>query len=118
MVNNPELRAHSNIAPLAETTEVEARRGTQHVAPMAVVLTHEVCPVTGEILAAGMGRFARTFMADTPGIVAPGLSPEELIERWDAIVSDAESVAHSRATDSAKYRELLISRSGPDTPPG
>ena len=33
------------------------------VAPMAAYLAHEACPVTGEIYAAGAGRFARIFLA-------------------------------------------------------
>ena len=41
------------------------------VAPMAAFLAHESCPVTGEIYAAGAGRFARIFIASTPGYVHP-----------------------------------------------
>ncbi len=39
---------------------------------MAAYLAHEHCPVTGEIYAAGAGRFARIFVASTPGYVHPG----------------------------------------------
>ena len=35
----------------------------EHVAPMVAFLAHEDCPVTGEIYAAGAGRFARLFIA-------------------------------------------------------
>ncbi len=37
------------------------------VAPMVAFLAHEDCPVTGEIYVAGAGRFARLFIASTPG---------------------------------------------------
>ena len=40
------------------------------VAPMVAYLAHEDCPVTGEIYAAGAGRFQRLFIATTPGWVA------------------------------------------------
>ena len=39
------------------------------VAPMAAFLAHEACPVSGEIYAAGAGRFARIFIASTEGYV-------------------------------------------------
>ena len=41
------------------------------VAPMAAFLAHEDCPVSGEIYAAGAGRFARIFIASTEGYVHP-----------------------------------------------
>ena len=41
------------------------------VAPMAAFLAHEACPVSGEIYAAGAGRFARIFIASTEGYVHP-----------------------------------------------
>ena len=57
------------------------------VAPMAAFLAHEDCPVTGECYAAGAGRFARIFIATTPGYVVPGaqVSVEDIAEHWDAI---------------------------------
>ena len=39
------------------------------VAPMVAFLAHEDCPVSGEIYTAGAGRFARLFIASTPGYV-------------------------------------------------
>ena len=39
------------------------------VAPMVAFLAHEDCPVSGEIYAAGGGRFARIFIASTEGYV-------------------------------------------------
>ena len=41
------------------------------VAPMVAFLAHEACPVSGEIYAAGAGRFARIFIASTEGYVQP-----------------------------------------------
>ena len=36
---------------------------------MVAFLAHEACPVNGEMYAAGAGRFARIFIASTPGYV-------------------------------------------------
>ena len=57
------------------------------VAPMVAFLAHEDCPVSGEIYAAGAGRFARIFIASTEGYVSPGPAPtiEEVAEHWAAI---------------------------------
>jgi NAD(P)-dependent dehydrogenase (short-subunit alcohol dehydrogenase family) len=61
------------------------------VAPMAAFLAHEQCPVSGEMYAAGAGRFARIFIATTPGYVHtdPSVSMEDVAEHWDAINDEA-----------------------------
>jgi len=57
------------------------------VAPMAMFLAHEDCPVSGEIYAAGAGRFARIFIASTEGYVPATQEPtiEDIAENWAAI---------------------------------
>lgn len=57
------------------------------VAPMVAFLAHEQCPVSGEMYAAGAGRFARMFIATTPGYVhaGPSASIEDVAEHWEAI---------------------------------
>ncbi len=95
------------------------------VAPLAAYLAHEECPVTGEIYTAGAGRFARLFLASTPGWVAgqraggPGAGRgaghdapdadtaaptiEDVVAHWDAINAQegytvpADLVAWSRS---------------------
>jgi hypothetical protein len=54
---------------------------------MAAFLAHEDCPVTGEIYAAGAGRFARVFIACTPGHLHTGGVPtiEDVAASWAAI---------------------------------
>jgi NAD(P)-dependent dehydrogenase (short-subunit alcohol dehydrogenase family) len=63
------------------------------VAPMVAYLCHEDCPVTGEIYAAGAGRFARMFLATTPGVVVgDGDGPpsvEDVAANWTAIGDEA-----------------------------
>ena len=57
------------------------------VAPMAAFLAHDECPVSGEIYAAGAGRFARIFIAQADGYVHPGSAPtiEDVAANWDTI---------------------------------
>jgi NAD(P)-dependent dehydrogenase (short-subunit alcohol dehydrogenase family) len=57
------------------------------VAPMVAFLAHEACPVSGEIYAAGAGRFARIFIASTEGYVHSGPAPtiEDVAEHWATI---------------------------------
>jgi hypothetical protein len=56
------------------------------VAPMVAFLAHEDCPVTGEIYAAGGGRFARLFLAITEGYVdADGATIEDVADHWATI---------------------------------
>lgn len=61
------------------------------VAPMAAFLAHEACPVSGEIFAAGAGRFARIFIASTEGYVHAGATPtiEDVARHWETINDEA-----------------------------
>jgi NAD(P)-dependent dehydrogenase (short-subunit alcohol dehydrogenase family) len=80
------------IAPAAMTRMAGSGSGSpdmapQLVAPMAAYLAHEDCPVSGEMYSAGAGRFARVFIAETPGYVHPGteVRVEDVAEHWQAI---------------------------------
>jgi NAD(P)-dependent dehydrogenase (short-subunit alcohol dehydrogenase family) len=57
------------------------------VAPMVAFLAHESCPVSGEVYAAGAGRFARIFIAQTEGYVHPTTDPtvEDVAAHWASI---------------------------------
>jgi NAD(P)-dependent dehydrogenase (short-subunit alcohol dehydrogenase family) len=57
------------------------------VAPMVAFLAHESCPVSGEIYAAGAGRFTRVFIAETAGYVHSANAPtiEDIAEHWATI---------------------------------
>ncbi|HEX3705788.1 MAG TPA: SDR family NAD(P)-dependent oxidoreductase [Mycobacteriales bacterium] len=57
------------------------------VAPMTAYLAHEDCPVSGEIYAAGAGRFSRLLLASTPGYLHEGVVPtmEDVAAQWAAI---------------------------------
>jgi NAD(P)-dependent dehydrogenase (short-subunit alcohol dehydrogenase family) len=82
------------IAPAAMTRmaghvpdTVAERMDPDLVAPMAAYLAHEDCPVSGEIYAAGSGRFSRIVLASTPGYVHDGPAPsiEDVAAQWSAI---------------------------------
>ena len=52
------------------------------VSPIVAFLAHEDCPVSGEIYAAGGGRFARIFLAQTEGYVNAAPTVEEVAQHW------------------------------------
>jgi NAD(P)-dependent dehydrogenase (short-subunit alcohol dehydrogenase family) len=58
------------------------------VAPMVAFLAHEQCPVTGEIYAAGAGRFARILIACTEGYVDREATLEDIAAHWATINDD------------------------------
>lgn len=77
--------------PNITTTRVDDARvramQTDLVSPMVAYLAHEDCQVNGEILVAGAHRFARWFLAVTPGYRSAADMPtiEEIAEHWDEI---------------------------------
>jgi NAD(P)-dependent dehydrogenase (short-subunit alcohol dehydrogenase family) len=65
----------------------ETPMAPHRVAPMVAYLSHERCPVSGEVYAAGAGRFARIFIAQTEGYVDASGAPtvEDVAQHWDEI---------------------------------
>ena len=61
------------------------------VAPLVAYLCHEDCPVSGEVYAAGGGRFSRIFIAATEGYVQTDgePTPEDVVEHWSTINDEA-----------------------------
>jgi NAD(P)-dependent dehydrogenase (short-subunit alcohol dehydrogenase family) len=79
--------------PPGQGGDMETLMAPDLVAPMVAFLAHADCPVTGEIYAAGAGRFARIFLASTEGYVHHAPSPdsaptvEDVADHW-ATVND------------------------------
>jgi NAD(P)-dependent dehydrogenase (short-subunit alcohol dehydrogenase family) len=104
------------IAPAA-TTRMAGGAGPAEmepdlVAPMAAFLAHEQCPVTGEVYTAGAGRFARLFIASTPGYVDPTGAPtiEAVADHWNAITDETGYAIPSDLLDwSAAFTAHLTS---------
>lgn len=108
MVTDPELRAKCGLPPLPPGAEPDPARDAEAVVPMLLALAHESCPCNGETLIAGLGRFARIFAAETPGLVQPGLSPEELLDRWGEVVDERGYELQPSTAASTSWREPLI----------
>jgi NAD(P)-dependent dehydrogenase (short-subunit alcohol dehydrogenase family) len=78
-----------------------AEMSPELVAPMAAFLAHEACPVSGEIYAAGAGRFARIFIAQAQGYVHTDPKPtiEDVARNWTAINDEAAYSVPADLTD-------------------
>jgi NAD(P)-dependent dehydrogenase (short-subunit alcohol dehydrogenase family) len=74
--------------PDADENDTASPMAPGQVAPLVAFLAHEDCPVNGELFTAGAGRFARIFIASTPGYVATSATIEDVAEHWDEIVSE------------------------------
>jgi NAD(P)-dependent dehydrogenase (short-subunit alcohol dehydrogenase family) len=76
---------------MAGRGDVPPEMAPELVAPMAAFLAHEDCPVSGEIYAAGFGRFARLFIAQTPGWIDPTRTPtiEDVADHWAEVNDEA-----------------------------
>lgn len=75
------------VTRMAEGLDISAYppMGPELVAPMVAWLCHERCSVTGEIMAAIAGRFAKMYIAETPGVYQPSWSVEQVDEQIGAI---------------------------------
>jgi NAD(P)-dependent dehydrogenase (short-subunit alcohol dehydrogenase family) len=83
------------------------------VAPLVAYLAHEDCPVSGEIYAAGAGRFSRIFIASTPGYLQTDADPtiEDVADHWSAINDEAGYVVPASLRDwSAAFTEHLYAK--------
>lgn len=108
MVTDPDYRAKCALPPLDPSAPADPNRGPGRVVPMLLVLAHESCPVNGEIMWAGLGRFARIFVGETRGVVDPELAAEGILERWDEIVDETGYRVHPTTAHSVSFREALI----------
>jgi NAD(P)-dependent dehydrogenase (short-subunit alcohol dehydrogenase family) len=118
MVTDSELRAKVGLPPLPEGHTPDPGRGPETVVPMLLALAHESCPTNGETLIAGLGRFARIFAAETPGLYAPGIAPEELLARWDEVVAEDGFRVEGSTADSVAFREGLLRAQAERSDPG
>ena len=108
------------VAPVAATrmggadesdpdAEGPAEMAPSLVAPLVAYLCHEDCPVSGEIYAAGGGRFSRIFIATTEGYVPSGdPTPEDVAANWAAINDESGySVPADLPAWAAEYMKHL-----------
>jgi NAD(P)-dependent dehydrogenase (short-subunit alcohol dehydrogenase family) len=72
--------------PVGAGGAVEAAMAPELAAPLVAYLAHPECAASGEVYTAGAGRFARLFLAVTPGWVADGApSMEDVARHWEEI---------------------------------
>ncbi len=116
----------NSVAPVAATrmggaddsdpdAVVDADMAPELVAPLVAYLCHEDCPVSGEIYAAGGGRFSRIFIAATEGYVgADGdvPTPEDVAANWSTI--DDETGYYVPADLNSWAAEFLKHQRPPD----
>jgi NAD(P)-dependent dehydrogenase (short-subunit alcohol dehydrogenase family) len=87
----------------------------EYVSPMIAVLASEACPVSGETLVAGGGRFARTIFAENRGWIDHDPTPETVLANFDKILDESEQVViRDGVQASAHHAESLGFR--PTTP--
>ena len=64
--------------------------GPELVAPVVGWLSHEDCPVTGEMIASIAGRISRVFIAETKGVYQPSWTIDEVAAACDAFHDKSE----------------------------
>jgi NAD(P)-dependent dehydrogenase (short-subunit alcohol dehydrogenase family) len=71
----------------ADAGFVAANRSTSpdQVAPVAAVLAHESCPVTGHLIRAGGGEVKEWILSENAGYSNSDLTPEEVLEHWGQV---------------------------------
>lgn len=115
--------AYTRMAGQAEDDDPQApagdpmgeRMSPDLVAPLVAFLAHESCPVSGEIYAAGARRFARVFLATTPGYLHPTAAPtvEDVAAHWNAVNDESGySVPADLPAWSAAFLSHLPGRGG------
>ncbi len=75
------------------------------VAPVVAWLCHEDCPVTGEVMAAGGGHVARTFVAETEGYTNPHLTLEDVAAHATQILDTSR---YTTPTDVSGATKLIL----------
>ncbi|MCP5028348.1 MAG: SDR family NAD(P)-dependent oxidoreductase [Actinomycetia bacterium] len=83
------MGAGSETAETLTGEELDSAFGPHHVAPVVAWLAHEDCDLNGEILSAMGGRVGRAFVAVTPGVYDPVLTPEVLRDRQAEILDES-----------------------------
>lgn len=108
MVTDAEFRHKAGLPPMPDAAGPDPSRGPEHVLPMLLVLAHDSCPSSGETYGAGLGRYARIFWAETAGVVAPGVTPEDLLDRWADVTDASDWQAPPSSADAVRFRERLL----------
>ncbi len=107
LVGDPEIRRRAGIN-MTESPDQEGRGTPEQVAPLALVLVHDDCPVNGEILASNGLTIARIFLGVTAGFTGVADDPEALMETFATAMGTTDF--HEPAS-GADYQRLRAERS-------
>jgi NAD(P)-dependent dehydrogenase (short-subunit alcohol dehydrogenase family) len=100
VTNNPNL----------DEAAVDARRRlmpAELAAPVVAALVHESCPANGELFTVGGGKVTNVFLGETLGLFDAGLSPEQVITDWEAIVDRTGYEDIGLATHIANFQRTI-----------
>ncbi len=92
----------------ALAARMEASMPPELAAPPAVWLTHESCPLNGEVLHGGSGRASRVFMGETRGVVRRGLTLEDVAENQAELMSEDGYFVFKTAFESSETQTTLV----------
>jgi hypothetical protein len=70
--------------------QINASMPPEMCAPAAAFLTHESCPLNGEILQIGMGSVARIAVVYTQGLAKSPLTAEDIAQNAEAIMDTSD----------------------------
>jgi NAD(P)-dependent dehydrogenase (short-subunit alcohol dehydrogenase family) len=84
------------------------------VAPVVAFLTHQDCPVSGEIYTVGAGHVARFFVGRTQGFYSPVLSVEDVRDHLDEIRDEAGYTVPGGPADEMSQLFATIMAGRPD----
>lgn len=83
MWGHPQYGVTADPAELAEREVMRRVLTAEGVATTVVALSHESCPVSGEMYSCTNGQVRRLFFGLSPGIERADLTPEHLSQHWD-----------------------------------
>jgi NAD(P)-dependent dehydrogenase (short-subunit alcohol dehydrogenase family) len=78
------------------------------VSPAVVLLGHDECTMTGELLVAGGGRIGRVLLTETHGYVNPQLTPENLLAHLDDVMDETNIFCPLDALDSGRIAAEIL----------
>jgi NAD(P)-dependent dehydrogenase (short-subunit alcohol dehydrogenase family) len=108
-------RMAENMAESAFRTWFLETARLDQVSPLAALLVHESCTVSGELFVAGGGRIARTVIGETRGVVDPEMTLETLQGRLDEILGEP-ATTFPRTTGEALAWFMTVLGNPPGTP--
>jgi hypothetical protein len=106
----------SGVANDAFKAFTAAHRTPAKISPLVALLTHERCPVTGEVLVVSGGRVARAFMAETTGYVNASHTAEDLLEHWDDVMDETGYGVPATTADGLAFGFEQLRKAGIDVP--